>query len=229
MPRYALYLVPPASHPLWATGNAWLGRDPAAPPATWGPPPPLRREPWRYGFHATLKAPLRLAPGHTEASLLDATRSLADAHAPFDMPPLAVSWLAGFLSLRPQPDPAPHEPLRELADDAVRRLDPGRAPWTEAERARYVRPDHSPRQRAQAERWGYAHVLDDWRCHFTLSDPVAGGDAQALHAAAQAHFAPALAVPLRCTELALYLEPAPGDPFALWQRLPLHGPAVSGT
>ena len=45
----------------------------AIPPISGSPPPPweeLTREPRRYGFHATLKAPFRLLPPFTEADLV---------------------------------------------------------------------------------------------------------------------------------------------------------------
>lgn len=56
--RWAVYWTPEPAHPLWRAGCEWLGRDPAA--DTDGVPPPHRRAPWRYGFHATLKAPMPL-------------------------------------------------------------------------------------------------------------------------------------------------------------------------
>src|SRR5574341_1305941 len=98
--RYAVYYAPPADHPLWRAGCAWLGRDARAgePP---GAPPPHAGEPWRYGFHATLKPPLRLAPGRGEAELLAELQRLVREHEPFEMPVLRVGTLAGFVALLP--------------------------------------------------------------------------------------------------------------------------------
>lgn len=71
-----------------------------------------------------------------------------------------------------------------------------------------------------------AHVLDDWRFHMTLSDSVAGWPAarvDALKDAAEAHFAQALAQPLRCEALCVFVEPSPGAPFELRHRFALAG------
>ena len=70
--RYALYLAPPPDSALWRFGCAALGRDAASGEDMHGyAPSGYATEAWRaasaearrYGFHATLKAPLRLKPG----------------------------------------------------------------------------------------------------------------------------------------------------------------------
>lgn len=222
--RYAVYLVPPATHPLWLAANTWLGRDPAALRSTWGAAPLLRTEPWRYGFHATLKPPLRLAAGHTEADLLATLQQLAQQHAPFELPALQVDWLAGFLALRLVQAIAPEHPAQQLADAAVRLLDVHRAPHTEAELQRYLSPGLNAAQREHVHRWGYAHVFEHWRLHFTLTDRLDALpelERTGLRATAATHFAAALAVPCRIESLALFTEPSPGQPFVLSHRVPL--------
>lgn len=224
-PRYAVYFASDPDHPLWRAGCAWLGRDARVVPA----PPPARLEvaaPWRYGWHATLKAPMRLAEGVDEAAWLAAVQALASAYPAFDMPPLEIGRLGGFLALRPGVSPGPGHPLRRLADDCVRELDVWRAPLTEAERARQCGPSATERQRRHVDRYGYAHVLDAWRFHMTLTNELAGLDeAQlaALHAAAEAHFADALREPMRCDALAVFVEPQPGAPFEWRHRFALGG------
>jgi hypothetical protein len=224
-PRHAVYFAPAPEHPLWQAGCAWLGRDARVLPA----PPPARAEvasPWRYGWHATLKAPMRLAPDRDESGWLHAVRSLAAGHAPFDMPPLEVARLADFLALRPVRSPAARHPLRRLADACVLRLDLWRAVPTPAERGRQLRPGMSERQRRNVEHFGYAHVFEDWRFHMTLSGSLATLDdsriAQ-LHEAARRHFADALREPLRCDALCVFVEPSPGAPFELRHRFALGG------
>ena len=74
---------------------------------------------------------------------------------------------------------------------------------------------------------GYAFVLDDWRFHMTLSDSLAGVEADriaALRASAPRHFAPALGLPLAARTLCVFVEPAPGQPFELRHRFALGGP-----
>lgn len=220
--RYAVYYAPPPSHALWHAGCDWLQRDPAADEARH----PTRvhvGEPWRYGFHATLKAPLRLAPGCSEAGLCDAAARLAQRTPRFVMPALSVQWLADFLALQPQaPLPATH-PLRRLADACVTELDAWRAEPSPDELQRRLATPMSAEQRVLLQRHGYPHVLGHWRFHMTLTDPLPPDAAlrAELQQAAQQHFAAALRQPLDCDTLSVFVEPAPGQPFRLLHRYPL--------
>jgi hypothetical protein len=221
--RYALYFAPAADHPLWAAGCDWLGRDPATGAVT--NDAAHRRDPRRYGFHATLKPPFALRDDGAKSPLLAALSHFADEHAPFDMPPLEVATLGGFVALRPVDAQAtvPGQPLRGLADECVRLFDDFRRPPSAVEAARRIAPGLDARQREYAARWGYPHVFEHWRFHMTLSDSLpadAGGDAlrATLCDDATRHFAAALAVPLRCEGLALFVEDAPGAAFRLARR-----------
>lgn len=224
-PRHAVYFAPPPEHPLWVAGCAWLGRDARVVPA----PPPARAEvasPWRYGWHATLKAPMRLQPGREESDWLDAVQRLARAHPPFEMPVLEVARLAGFLALRPVSALAPGHALRRLADDCVRQLDAWRAAPTAEEFERQCWAGMSERQRRHVDRFGYAHVLEDWRFHMTLSNDLASlaePGIEALLADARRHFEQSLNEALCCDALYVFVEPAPGAPFEMHFRFPLGG------
>lgn len=220
--RHALYYAPPPTHALWRAGCEWLQRDPAAPEA----PPPQRahvREPWRYGFHATLKPPIRLADGRDEASLLEAIEHLAQRTAAFEMPALSVQWLSGFLALRPIETLSRRHPLHRLADECVARLDPWRAPTTPEETQRRLKLRLDDEQQDLLQRYGYPHVMGRWRFHMTLTDalPHDSGLRAAMQAEAERCFAAALAQPLVCDSLCLFVEPAPGAPFRLVRRFPL--------
>ena len=70
--RYAVYLAPEPTSALWRFGSRVIGRDAASGEAIFGYAPAgfdaaswraATDEPRRYGFHATLKAPLRLREG----------------------------------------------------------------------------------------------------------------------------------------------------------------------
>jgi len=214
--RYALYFPPATAHPLWRAGCDWLGR---ADMAEGGPARPDRASAWRYGFHATLKAPMALHAHQTEEVFLAAVRQVAAQHAPFELPHLQVAVLDGFLALRPVQEPTASHPLRRLADDCVRQLDCFRAPWSAAEQARQLQRAPTPLLRANVQALGYAFVLDDWRFHMTLSDVLP--DLSALRRDAEQHFAAALAQPLVCDGVCVFVEPAAGAPFALRHRVPL--------
>ena len=128
--RCAVYWVPCRGHPLWRAGCEWLGRDPEMPriPVRLAAPHELTREPRRYGFHATLKAPMRLRDGARIDTFTMALTALAATLEPFAMPTLEVRWLDNFLALRPAQDVAADHALRRLADTCVRSLEPWRDP-----------------------------------------------------------------------------------------------------
>ena len=173
--RVALYFVPGDDSSLARFGNAVLGRDAAG--AAVAPEPPLPPTPpeWverpaRYGFHATLKAPFRLAADADEEALVARCEALARAHRPIALPSLAPRAFDGFTALALD---APDDALDALAADAVVSLDGLRAPLApdELARRRPERLDAAARERL--ERWGYPHVLEGFRFHMTLSGALA--------------------------------------------------------
>lgn len=221
-PRWAVYFAPQLDHPLWRAGCAWLGRD-AAVASDRRPAPAQRDEPWRYGFHATLKAPWRMPSGQDEADLDRALSALARRHSAFNMPPLEVSTLADFIALRPAEALPRDHPLWQLADACVVELDPFRAPAPAAEQARRAASATDAAALERLQRWGYPHVLEGWRFHMTLSNSLPPGtQREACLKQARAHFAPALAtLPLRCADLCLFKQSAPDDAFVIERRYPL--------
>ena len=227
--RYAVYWAPPRDHPLWLAGCAWLGRDPETGETFDKNPEPLvlREEharlvadASRYGWHATLKAPFRLAEGQTEADLDAALRDFAATRTPFASPPLVVAPLAGFLAVV---SAAPSPALSALADDAVRAFDRFRAPLTEQELAKRLRNGLTPRQQQMLNTWGYPYVMEEWRFHMTLTGRLAEERVATLRPALAERFAPALVTPPLFCEIALYAEPEPGAPFRLLRRYPFRG------
>lgn len=222
--RYAVYFAPATGHPLWQAGCDWLGRDPSQGQPS---PPPARAEvvtPWRYGFHATIKAPMRLAEGVSQTQFLEALEDWASQHEPIDLPALEVGLLDDFIALTPKPAQQNYVALRALAADCVRTLDAWRAPLSPPELAHQTRGPLTPRQLENVALWGYAHVMDDWRFHMTLSNTLAATPAVAsatLLANAQIHFAKALAEPLYFDAVCVFVEPVPGAPFVMIQRIRL--------
>ncbi|MES2889091.1 MAG: DUF1045 domain-containing protein [Pseudomonadota bacterium] len=221
-PRHAVYWAPEPTHLLWQAGCAWLGRDPSGRLRLDGDPQRPTTEPRRYGFHATLKAPFRLAPHACEADLLSAVQALAARTPVFPMPALQVRFHEDYLALQPiGPIEATH-PLRRLADACVSELDRWRAPLTEADTQRRLQNSElSAEHLDHLHRWGYPHVFDQWRFHMTLSDSLPlerRAERDALEAQARQFFALALRVPLTCSSLCVFTEPAPGQPFRLAHR-----------
>ena len=150
--RWALYFAPDSGSDLAQVGAAILGRDAESgreleQPALPGVLPErfaqLTESPRRYGLHATLKAPFRLAEGRSAADLSAAVRRFAARTAAVDIPGLRLERLGFFLALAPAVAcPA----IRILAAACVAEFDGFRAPapprnWSAAA------PRGSPRAR----------------------------------------------------------------------------------
>jgi catechol 2,3-dioxygenase-like lactoylglutathione lyase family enzyme len=223
--RYAVYWAPPQDHPLWLAGAAWLGRDPAG--VRPGAPPmfpgiaEITEEPSRYGFHATLKPPMRLHVDVSVAGLRQTLIEVAGSVPAFDLPPLAVDEYDGFLCLRETRESAP---LRALADAMVAGLDHLRDPPSARELARRRGSDLSAAQEANLVRWGYPHVFGYWLFHMTLTRRLQPKESAAVRPVAEAWFADVLREPLRVTDVCLFEQTASGFPFVLIDRAKLAEP-----
>ena len=231
MYRYALYYAPPPGSALAAFGARWLGRDLDGGDAP--PPPELARvtaEDWRravaaprrYGFHATLKAPFRLAEGHDEAALAGALEAFCRARAPVPAGKLALRMLADFLVLAPMKS-EPGGPVARLAADCVRDFDPFRAPSTAAETARRDPDRLAPSERANLERWGYPWVMEDFRFHLTLTGGLDEPGRARFGAEIARAVLPALAETVEIAEICLCGQNAPDADFRIVERFALRG------
>ena len=219
--RAAIYYAPELDDPLWRAGCAWLGRDPESGAAVAQPGvpdlPALTGDPRRYGFHATLKPPMRLRTPFPE--LVEDARRVAAALRPFELPALAVTELSGFLALC---ETAPCPALQAMSDACVVDLDRHRAPADADELARRRRHGLPAAEDAMLERWGYPHVLSTWRFHMTLSQRLTPTQLAAMRPAAEAYFAGLLG-PRTVGSVCVYTEHAPGAPFLLGERFGLGG------
>ncbi|MEL7097317.1 MAG: DUF1045 domain-containing protein [Pseudomonadota bacterium] len=170
--RYAVYFTPPAGSALHAFGASVLGWDPVGGVRVPHLDAPgvdiaaITDTPRKYGFHATIKPPFRLAQGCTAEDLWEAFEALAGRHAPVTLPGLALARLGRFLALVPVGQTAD---LSALASRAVTELDRFRAPATEAELSRRRAARLSRAQEDNLVKWGYPYVLDEFRFHMTLS------------------------------------------------------------
>ena len=220
--RLALYWAPETSDPLHALASRWLGRDAQTGAALPQPAVPgidlaeITAAPRRYGFHATLKPPFRLRGTYAEA--LAAAEALARRTAAFDLPPLAVQDLKGFLALR---ETLPCPPLQALCDAAVEALDRFRAPPDEAELARRRGASLTPAQGALLQRWGYPYVFGEFFFHLTLTRRLTPDERATILPAVRDFLGEAPARPRRVTSLCFFTQPAPDAPFLIAERLPL--------
>lgn len=223
--RYAVYFTPPEKHPLTQAAQAWLGRsafgnDVADLPAAMATDEQRSwtASPRRYGFHATMKPPFRLADGLDETLLLGAFERFCLQHSGSGPVQLKIDRIGPFIALvAVQAVPG----LNALAGSSVEWFEPFRAPLSKADIERRNPVRLTERQRNYLMRWGYPYVFDEFRFHMTLTGPVEADDRSSVQAALEAHFAELIREPVNIDSLALFEETKPGGAFEVlaWGKL----------
>lgn len=175
LPRYAIYFSAGADNALSRFGAELLGYDAytddevSFPQAALDVAPDWRNitaDPRKYGFHGTLKAPMALAPGRTEAELKAACATFAEKARPMPVIRPVVDTISGFIAVIPA---EPVDALQQLAADCVRDFDSFRPALTAEDRARRKPEKLTERQRNYLDRWGYPYVMEEFRFHMTLT------------------------------------------------------------
>ncbi len=225
--RFAIYFVPPPDDRLGRIATRWLGRDPHT-GRNLAPAPVGRLSAAdvafhtaaarRYGFHATMKAPFRLADGVTEAQLADAFRAFCADEDGFVVPRLKIDRIGRFFALVPA---RPSLEIDAIAGKTVMAFDRFRAPLSEAEKTRRQPDRLSVAQLRNLYRWGYPHVLDTFRFHMTLTGQVPDQERPAVADALAEWFAPVIDQPMQFGSLSLMIETEPGAPFLVREHCPL--------
>lgn len=228
--RYAIYYVPAADSALYRFGASALGYDAyrgndvpyldGVDVAVW---PALTREPRVYGFHATMKPPMRLKDGVSEHDLAGNFFDFVRAQKPVDAGTLAVRELGSFIALVPA---EPCAPLHRLADACVSGFDGFRAQMTEQELAKRLTPGLTDRHIEHLYRWGYPYVFEDFRFHMTLTGslPVQKRTAAFKILCQQFGRVPEAAA-LSVDRLVISKQAAPGAPFVVLHEAALGGSA----
>jgi putative phosphonate metabolism protein len=174
-PRYAIYYAPASGSVLDDFGARLLGYDaysgdnlPFPDDVTLAQPDwrELTQDPRKYGFHATLKAPMALAPGKTEAELAAACETFAGTARLIPVIAPVVDSISGFIAVIPA---QPSAELLQLAADITREFDSFRAPLSPEDRARRNPAKLTARQCDYLDRWGYPYVMEEFRFHMTLT------------------------------------------------------------
>lgn len=226
--RYAIYYAPPKEADWSRFGTGWLGWDMEAGAEAAHPVRPalagldiaaITEVPRKYGLHATLKPPMRLAEGTTVEALDKACATLAAAQAPVVLDGLELARLGRFLALRPTGD---ESALRALAAACVCALDGFRAPAPEAELARRRAGGLTDTQEANLTRWGYPYVMEEFKFHITLTGKLPKAELPAVEAALAETLLPLLPAPFEIRDLALMGEAEDGH-FHLIHRYALSG------
>lgn len=227
-PRYAIYFAPRLGEALQLIGNAWLGRDaesgsllpqPTIPDFSADLVHDLTAAPRRYGLHATLKPPFRLAPRLQEADLRDALAAFAAKRAAIQMDRMSLSTISKFLALIPA---SAATEAQDLAAQCVRHFDRFRASPLTEETTQRLATCLTPRQQVLVAEWGYPYVLDEYRFHITLTEGIADNALRRKLGDALAElFAPVLAGPVRVADLCLFAQTDRSEPFRIIDRYPL--------
>ena len=206
--RAAIYYAPPDNSALAERAGAWFA-DKAAEPITVSPR--------HYGFHATLKAPFRLAEGTSLAGLLSAVERFAAARRRIEAPALRVGELGSFLALVPSAQDAR---IDALAADCVEAFEPFRAPLQEAELAKRRAANLSARQDQYLQDWGYPYVMEEFRFHMTLTESLPDAERARWKAVLESHFAPLAGEPLFIDCISVFVQDSLDSPFRHCARLP---------
>jgi hypothetical protein len=224
--RYAIYWAPPAGSALAEFGKRWLGGDPETGAGVsrrelFGIDGALMeratRSPRRYGLHATIKAPFRLAPDRSEAELGEALASFCSMRRQVWAGPLRLHRFGRYLALVPS---SPRAGVEWLEAECVTFFDRFRAPLSEADRARRAGNPMSPLEAAHFEQFGYPHVLSLFFFHVTLAGPLDAPELAEVEAALAPHLAAYTADEFVMRELCLFGDPGADGLFRIARRCP---------
>jgi len=223
-PRYAIYYAPAPGSTLDRFGAQLLGYDaysgddlsfPDGVPADWRE---LTQDPRKYGFHATLKAPMALADGESEAQLAAACEAFAGVTRRIPVVAPIVDSISGFIAVIP---PTPSAEILQLAADATREFDRFRAPLTSEDRARRNPAKLTPRQRDYLERWGYPYVMEEFRFHMTLTGRLGAERREPIIAMLKDRFAATGLDTLAIDRIALFRQDDAASRFRIIGHWPL--------
>lgn len=205
--RYALYYAPEEGSEWAQFGERWFAR--------------IDEAPRRYGFHATLKAPFRLAQGSSREALLNHLHAYCAGRSAWAMPPLKIALLDDFLALVPEvEDPE----IDMVAAQCVTLFDQYRAPLSESDLARRKPERLDAGELRLLTRWGYPYVLDRFRFHLSLTGPLGGTSPRRIaELTLEASKAMRALGPPAFDAICVFEEPREGDPFRLLQRVPFTG------
>ena len=223
--RYAIYYSPSTESDLGAFGAEWLGRTIAgeelAAPRLSG----ISSTDWemavaaprKYGFHATLKPPFRLADGATENELVSALTEFCASTTTADLGVLQIDRIAGFLALTPEHPDA----VGRLADNIVRAFDHFRAPSTADEIARRQPEKLTPTQRRLLNRWGYPYLLEEYRFHMTITGHLTDPETPKFLKTLKARYAQLVEQAVSIEDVCLFRQETRKDQLVLTARYPL--------
>lgn len=215
--RCAITFVPPADDPLTVAAARWLRRDHYSGAKLSEPIEGLTEAdhafltalPRRYGFHATLKAPFRLADGRSVHELERRLAGFCERLVPIRLPTkiALVDTVFAFVPEAPEPE------LDMLAARVVTEFEAFRSPLSEIDIARRDVSRLTGRQLANLMNWGFPFVFDQFRFHMTLTGPIDHLERDHVMEVLAHHFGALTKAPMVVGQLVLAVEPEPLAPF----------------
>lgn len=215
--RCAIYFVPPPDDPLTAAAAQWLRRDGYTGAGVASEIEGLTERdhafltalPRRYGFHATMKSPFRLADGKTIHELERQMTTFCNRVAPLSLS-VRIALLESFFAILPVKD---DPDLAMLAARIVTEFDAFRSQLSDIDLARRDVSRLNGRQLANLMNWGAPNVFDQFRFHMTLSGPIDHMERDHVQTVLDRHFAGLCPGALEIGQLVLAVEPEPHAPF----------------
>lgn len=225
-PRYAVYFASAKDSPLTAKGEAWLGYSAWTGEMLPEPALSISRERWNdatstprvYGFHATLKAPMRLKDGIGEEQFLAAVKAYCQRTDPVIIETATIEEVGPFLAIVPA---AQSDEVSGFAAAIVREFEEYRAPLLAEEVEKRLKSGLSDRQEAYLKDWGYPYIFEEFRFHMTLSGRLPQEERTAIRAEAETWFGNLLPGPLPLDQLVVFKQNASGSPFHIIADFPL--------
>ncbi|NCX92047.1 MAG: DUF1045 domain-containing protein [Rhodobacteraceae bacterium] len=220
--RYAVYYTP-QDDLFYNLGSSWLGWDtilgqPVSQPEVNNDIniEKITETPRKYGLHATIKAPFRLADGLSASELARQLRTLCLSLKPIEFS-LEVSELNGFFAFTPT---VKNTELRKLHSKVVRELDYFRAQPTKEEIIKRRENQLTSEQDQNLIKWGYPYIFEDFYFHITLTGKIPEDFRNKVKDEIENFFQPVLQQKINLSELALVGEAKDGN-FYVIRQMPL--------
>lgn len=177
-------------------------------------PTPYIDSPRHYGFHATLKAPMRMQGKYSYADLQMAVNNIASQLKPVALGQLRLNRVGSFLALVTSKEL--HPAVSSLAWTCVTELDHFRSELNDAERNK--RSNLSSEEKENLEKWGYPYVGDRFRFHMTLTSSL---NEEALKEAWGALEPQIPTAQITIDSISIFGDPGDAKPFEFVERFEL--------
>ena len=209
--RYAIYYAPPEGDYLSEFTASWFG---------WNPHrgtkvsylklndlnfeiSAITKNPRRYGFHGTLKAPFFLIRSRTVKELKLAILKLSLSVQKVEIKSMILQNLNGFVVITPAME---NKAIGRLAKKCVEELDLFREPEPIKKMQMRRSKGLSKSEERLLQKWGYPYVLENFKFHLTMSGKLKPEASQNVIDVLTSELQPVLKKPLLINQICLFGE-----------------------